>query len=75
MVGLFGDPDEGGFCHDRDVAYCSGAALMLRRAAVGDTLFDEAFVPPIARTPISACACMAPGIACATCTRRWWCTT
>ena len=45
MVGLFGDPDEGGYCHDRDVAYCSGAALMVRRSALGDTLFDEAYRP------------------------------
>jgi GT2 family glycosyltransferase len=45
MVGLFADPDEGGYCRDRDVTYCSGAALMLRRDAVGETLFDEAFAP------------------------------
>ena len=45
MVGLFADPEEGGFCRDRDVTYCSGAALMLRRDAVGPTLFDDAFQP------------------------------
>jgi GT2 family glycosyltransferase len=45
MVGLFADPAEGGYCRDRDVTYCSGAALLLRRAAVGETLFDEAFAP------------------------------
>jgi GT2 family glycosyltransferase len=45
MVGLFRHPDEGGFCHDRDVAYCSGAALMFRRECAGETLFDEAFRP------------------------------
>ncbi|MBN9509374.1 MAG: glycoside hydrolase family 99-like domain-containing protein [Alphaproteobacteria bacterium] len=45
MVGLFGDPKEPGFCRDRDVTYCSGAALMLRRAPVGEVLFDEAFYP------------------------------
>ncbi len=45
MVGLFADPDEAGFNRDRDVTYCSGAALLLRRAAVGDVLFDEAFHP------------------------------
>ncbi len=45
MVGLFRSPDEGGFCYDRDVAYCSGAALMFRRAHAGPTLFDEAFLP------------------------------
>jgi GT2 family glycosyltransferase len=45
MVGLFADPQEPAFCRDRDVTYCSGAALMLRRAAVGEVLFDEAFYP------------------------------
>lgn len=45
MIGLFRDPDEGGFCFDRDVAYCSGAALMFRRALAGDTLFDETYRP------------------------------
>ena len=45
MVGLFADPAEGGFNWDRDVAYCSGAALMLRRKLVGAALFDPAFAP------------------------------
>ena len=45
MVGLFADPDEGGYQYDRDVAYCSGAALMFRRALAGDTLFDETYRP------------------------------
>ncbi len=45
MVGLFADPGEGGYCFDRDVTYCSGAALMVRRALVGDMLFDEAYRP------------------------------
>jgi len=45
MVGLFGDPAEGGYCYDRDVPYCSGAALMVRRGIVGETLFDELFRP------------------------------
>ena len=45
MVGLFRAPDEGGFCYDRDVAYCSGAALLIRAAAAGPTLFDEIFLP------------------------------
>jgi GT2 family glycosyltransferase len=45
MVGLFADPAEGGYCYDRDVTYCSGAALMVRRALVGQTLFDEAYRP------------------------------
>ncbi len=45
MVGLFAQADDGGTCHDRDVTYCSGACLMLRRSAVGDTLFDTAYSP------------------------------
>jgi GT2 family glycosyltransferase len=45
MVGLFGNPAEGGFCRDRDVTYCSGAVLLLRRSAVGPILFDPAFAP------------------------------
>ena len=45
MVGLFADPAEGGYNRDRDVAYCSGAALLVRRSAVGDTLFDEIYQP------------------------------
>ncbi len=45
MVGLFADPREPGYCHDRDVAYCSGAALLVRRAAVGARLFDPDFAP------------------------------
>ena len=45
MVGLFRNPDEPGFSYDRDVMYCSGAALMLRRSAVTGALFDEAFRP------------------------------
>lgn len=45
LVGLFADPNEGGYCHDRDVAYCSAAALLVRREAVGARLFDPAFAP------------------------------
>jgi len=45
MVGLFADPQEGGYCYDRDVPYCSGAALLVRRALVGPALFDTAFRP------------------------------
>ncbi len=45
MVGLFADPDEAGYRRDRDVAYCSGAALMLRRSAVAGDLFDTAYAP------------------------------
>jgi len=45
MVGLFADPAAPEWNADRDVTYCSGAALMVRRALVGPTLFDEAFLP------------------------------
>jgi GT2 family glycosyltransferase len=45
MVGLFEDPAQGAFTRDRDVAYCSGAALMVRRRLAGDTLFDTVFAP------------------------------
>lgn len=45
MVGLFADPSDPAFAFDRDVAYCSAAALLLRRAAVGDTLFDDRYAP------------------------------
>jgi len=45
MVGLFSSPDEPGYCHDRDVAYSSGAALMFRRRLAVPTLFDEAYLP------------------------------
>jgi GT2 family glycosyltransferase len=45
MVGLFADPAERGYCRDRDVIYCSGAALMFRRELAGPVLFDEAFLP------------------------------
>ena len=45
MVGLFADPAEPGYEYDRDVAYSSGAALMVRRALVGEALFDERFRP------------------------------
>ena len=45
MVGLFADPDEPRYCYDRDVHYCSGAALLVRRDEVGEALFDETFMP------------------------------
>ena len=45
MVGLFDDPDDPAYARDRDVAYCSGAALMFRRALIDGDLFDEAFLP------------------------------
>jgi O-antigen biosynthesis protein len=45
MVGLFADPAKPCFNYDRDVHYCSGAALLVRRSELDDTLFDETFVP------------------------------
>lgn len=45
MVGLFGDPTEPAYNRDRDVAYCSGAALLVRRALLKDQLFDPEFRP------------------------------
>lgn len=44
MVGLFEDPSRPEFNWTREVDYCSGAALLLRRELV-ETLFDEAFAP------------------------------
>jgi O-antigen biosynthesis protein len=45
MTGLFMDPKESGYCRDREVAYCSGAALMVRRAAIKGELFDPRYAP------------------------------
>lgn len=45
MIGLFADPTEAGFNRDRDIAYGSGAALMIRRSLIEAPLFDEAFSP------------------------------
>jgi GT2 family glycosyltransferase len=45
MVGLFHNPYDPAYAFDRDVTYCSGAALMLRREAVGEALFDPALAP------------------------------
>ncbi len=45
MVGLFADPGQPAYNYTRDVHYCSGAALLVRRSELGDELFDEAFVP------------------------------
>jgi GT2 family glycosyltransferase len=42
-LGLAGDSPE--FARSRDVSYCSGAALLVRRAAVDGNLFDSAFAP------------------------------
>ncbi len=45
MVGLFADPADPAFSFDRDVTYCSAAALLLRRSAVGEMLFDPVYEP------------------------------
>ncbi|MEA2745583.1 MAG: hypothetical protein QOG25_3954 [Acetobacteraceae bacterium] len=45
MVGLFADPAKPCFNYDRDVHYCSGAALLVRRSEISGDLFDEAFAP------------------------------
>lgn len=45
MVGLFADPSLPEFSFARDVHYCSGAALLIRSAELGDTLFDPEFAP------------------------------
>jgi len=45
MVGLFADPKQPEYCYERDVHYCSGAALLLRRSEIGDDLFDDTFKP------------------------------
>ena len=45
MVGLFADPNDAAFNYDRDVQYCSGAALLVRRSAIGEVIFDETFAP------------------------------
>ena len=45
MIGLFDDPSAPGYAYDRDIHYASGAALLIRRSAIGDVLFDPAFKP------------------------------
>lgn len=45
MIGLFKDPEEPSANYERDTHYISGAALMVRRSLVGDTLFDERYIP------------------------------
>ena len=49
MIGLFGDPAKPAFSYDRDVHYCSGAALLVRRTELGESLFDEDFYPRVLR--------------------------
>lgn len=45
MIGVGDDPRLPGYRRDRDIAYGSGACLLVRRSAVGDILFDERFAP------------------------------
>jgi GT2 family glycosyltransferase len=45
MVGLFANPGEAAYNYTRDVHYCSGAGLLVRRSELGDELFDETFIP------------------------------
>lgn len=45
MVGVGDDPDRACYGHARDIQYGSAAGLLVRRAAIGDSLFDERFVP------------------------------
>jgi GT2 family glycosyltransferase len=45
MVGLFDDPADPAYGRDRDVPYCSGAALLVRREMIDGDPFDEAFKP------------------------------
>jgi GT2 family glycosyltransferase len=45
MIGLFADPTRPEYNFARDVHYCSGAALLVRRAEIGPVLFDERFKP------------------------------
>ena len=45
MTGLFADPGCPQYNRPRDVHYCSGAALLVRRSEINGALFDEAFRP------------------------------
>jgi GT2 family glycosyltransferase len=45
MIGVGEDPSQPKYRADRDIAYGSGACLLLRRDCVGETLFDERFAP------------------------------
>lgn len=45
MVGLFADPARANYNYDRDVHYCSGAALLVRVSELDGELFDETFMP------------------------------
>lgn len=45
MVGLFEDPTLPLYSWRRDVQYCSGAGLLVRKSALKGKLFDERFTP------------------------------
>jgi O-antigen biosynthesis protein len=45
MVGLFLDPSTPAYNYDREVQYCSGAALLIRSSEIQEGLFDESFAP------------------------------
>jgi GT2 family glycosyltransferase len=45
MIGLFQNPSDPTYCFSRDVEYISGAALMIKRELIGDTLFSEDLAP------------------------------
>jgi hypothetical protein len=45
MVGLFEDPSQPIYNYDRQVQYCSGAALLVRMSELEGTIFDERFAP------------------------------
>lgn len=45
MAGLFADPANPAFSFNRDVHYCSGAALLIRKKEIGSSLFDDLFAP------------------------------
>jgi O-antigen biosynthesis protein len=45
LIGLFADPSQPAYDYDRDVHYCSGAALLIRRSDIDGALFDPIFKP------------------------------
>lgn len=45
MIGVFESADNPSYSYARDVDYVSGAALMVRRALLGDGLFDQGLAP------------------------------
>ena len=45
MIGLFDDPERGGYNRRRHVDYISGAALLIRCSELDGKLFDDRFAP------------------------------